>query len=178
MGIELGWPNCGSTRGTYAEGMQFASKPSPMLDFFFHWDISVIFCWDILVTETLQSFISQLYQNSPCQCLLPHFLIDGHFLINNCHITHIFLSTTVMLSRWDCQYCAVHYHMGATRWETWGKRHPTFSDSGDIIRHVTPYFLFRLHTILVSHQPVPSHFTTNCAHAILHTVLINFPSQW
>ena len=28
---------------------------------FFGWDISTIFCWDILVTETFWSFVSQLY---------------------------------------------------------------------------------------------------------------------
>jgi len=27
---------------------------------FFRWDISVIFCWDKLVTETFRSFVSQL----------------------------------------------------------------------------------------------------------------------
>ena len=28
---------------------------------FFRWDIAVIFYWDILVTETFPSFVSQLY---------------------------------------------------------------------------------------------------------------------
>ena len=30
--------------------------------------------------------------------------------------------------------------MGAIRWETRGTRPPTFSDSGDLIYNVTPYF--------------------------------------
>ena len=33
--------------------------------FFYRWDISVIVCWEILVTETFQSFVSQLFENSP-----------------------------------------------------------------------------------------------------------------
>ena len=32
---------------------------------FFRWSVSIIFSWDILVTETFRSFLSQLYQNSP-----------------------------------------------------------------------------------------------------------------
>jgi len=32
---------------------------------FFHWDILVIFCCNILVTETFRSSVSQFYQNSP-----------------------------------------------------------------------------------------------------------------
>jgi len=38
--------------------------------FFFRWNISVIFRWDILVTETSRWFVSQLYQNSPKKCFL------------------------------------------------------------------------------------------------------------
>jgi len=50
--------------------------------------------------------------------------------------------------------------MGASRWGTRGTRPPTFSDSGDLICHVPPHFLFRFRNILVSHQTVPPHFAT------------------
>ena len=50
--------------------------------------------------------------------------------------------------------------MGANRW---GARHPTFSDSGDIICHVPHIFLFRFRIILVSHQTVPPTFYNKTA---------------
>ena len=42
-----------------------ASIDKAVILFFYRWNISVIFSWDILVTETFRSFVSQLFQNSP-----------------------------------------------------------------------------------------------------------------
>jgi len=60
--------------------------------------------------------------------------------------------------------------MGAIRWGTRGMRPSTFSDSGDIICHVPPHFLFRCRNILVSHQPAPPLFYNKIApmHGMLH----------
>jgi len=53
--------------------------------------------------------------------------------------------------------------MGAIRWGRGGRVPPTFSDSGDIICHVSSHFLFRYRNILVSHQPVPPTFYNKIA---------------
>jgi len=53
--------------------------------------------------------------------------------------------------------------MGAIRWGTWGTRPPTFSDCGNIIRHVPHIFLLRFRNILVSHQVVHPTFYNKIA---------------
>ena len=59
--------------------------------FFFRWNISVIFCWDILVTETYRSCLTVVLKLA-VQCLLAYIFINsdridlifiGHFKQNS-----------------------------------------------------------------------------------------------
>ena len=45
----------------YAIFYEFVGPLMSLVLLFFRWDISVIFCWEILVTETFRSFVSQMY---------------------------------------------------------------------------------------------------------------------
>ena len=69
--IEIHWKELRWTPGIvrferlhYIEQTRYPAC-SVLTHLFFRCDISVIFCRDILVTETFRSFFSQLYQKSP-----------------------------------------------------------------------------------------------------------------
>jgi len=70
-------------------------------------------------------------------------------------------SIVILISRSKQNYRVVS--IGAIRWGTRATRPLTFSDSGDIICHVPPHFLFRFRNILVSHQAVPLTFYNKIA---------------
>jgi len=53
--------------------------------------------------------------------------------------------------------------MVAVKWGTRGTRPPTFSDSGDIICHVSPHFLFRFRNIYLFHANLPPTFYNKIA---------------
>ena len=56
------WNSLGHIDGPQRESGSTGIKGHVSLKlFFFHWNIAVIFISDILVTETFQSFVSQLY---------------------------------------------------------------------------------------------------------------------
>ena len=122
-----------------------------------------------------------------CICLQYHqscFLVqqthEAHQLKKRCCVTVFCFCPTLFSTDFFCfsqRYCyvstissncgptavsscrSVQGSMGAIKWGTRGTRPLTFSDSGDIMCHVLPHFLFRFRNILVSQQPVTPCFT-------------------